>query len=103
MAWLPPVRRDSFSRKEQHMIHQNLQLASPIDASGAAKVTQALRAIAGVSEVGTTEGASRLAIAYDDDLTSQQEIANVLSRAGYPLRVAPKASGGCCGGCGGAH
>lgn len=83
------------------MIHQNLQLAAALDASGAAAVAQALRGIAGVSEVGASEGTHRVAVAYDDNLTSPQEIGAVLARAGYPLREPAKAGGGCCGGCGG--
>ncbi|GAB3442066.1 heavy-metal-associated domain-containing protein [Massilia solisilvae] len=82
------------------MIHQNLQLATALDAAGAAAVNQALGAIAGVSQVGASGGTNRVAVAFDDNTTSAQEIAAVLARAGYPLREAPK-TGGCCGGCGG--
>lgn len=85
------------------MIHQNLQLAAALDDAGAAAVAQALRAIPGVSEVGASQGTHRVAIAYDDNRTSQQEIGAVLARAGYPLREPAKAGGGCCGGCGGGH
>ena len=83
------------------MIHQNLQLAASLDAAGVAKVTQALRGIAGVSDVGASEGTHRVSIAFDDDRTSPQEIAATLARAGHPLREPAKAGGGCCGGCGG--
>jgi hypothetical protein len=40
-------------------------------------------------------------VVFDSDSTSPQEIAAVLERAGDPLRDAPKASGSCCGACGG--
>lgn len=83
------------------MIHQNLQLAGALDAAGAAKVTKALRAIDGVADAVTSDGASRIGIVYDSDSTSPQEIAAVLERAGYPLRDKPKSGGGCCGSCGG--
>jgi copper chaperone CopZ len=82
------------------MIHQSFQLAAALDAAGVAKVTQALRAIAGVADMVASDGANRVGIVYDDDSTSPQEIAAVLARSGYPLRDAPKTSG-CCGGCGG--
>lgn len=83
------------------MIYQNLQLAAALDADGAARVTAALRAIAGVSEVGASEGAARVSVAFEDGQTSPQEIATVLTRSGFPLRDKPTPAGGCCGGCGG--
>lgn len=82
------------------MIHQSFQLGAALDAAGVAKVTQALRAIAGVADTVASDGANRVGIVYDGESTSPGEIAAVLARAGYPLRDAPKASG-CCGGCGG--
>jgi copper chaperone CopZ len=82
------------------MIHQNLHLAAALDAAGVAKVTSALRAIAGVTDAVASDGASRVGIVFDSDRTSTQEIGAVLARAGHPLRDTPK-TGGCCGGCGG--
>jgi copper chaperone CopZ len=82
------------------MIHQSFQLAAALDAAGAAKVTQALRAIAGVADTVASDGASRVGVMYDGESTSSDEIATVLARAGYPLRDTRKDSV-CCGGCGG--
>jgi copper chaperone CopZ len=82
------------------MIHQNLQLAEALDAAGVAKVTAALRGITGVAEAIASEGTQRVAVVYDSESTSSQEIAAALARTGHPLREAPK-TGGCCGGCGG--
>jgi copper chaperone CopZ len=85
------------------MIYQNLQFSAPLDAAGAAAVKDALRSVAGIREVGAAEGERDVAIAFNGALTSIQEITNVLVRAGFPLQQAPKASAGCCGGCGGGH
>jgi copper chaperone CopZ len=85
------------------MMYQNLQLATAPDAAGAAMIIQALRAVAGVDDVGATPGDGRIAVAFDDNRTSVLELATVLARAGYALREPQKAhgNGGCCGGCGG--
>lgn len=82
------------------MIHHQLQLAGALDAAGVAKVTKALRAIDGVANATTSDGASGVGIVYDSDSTSPQEIAAVLERAGFPLKDKPRS--GCCGACGGA-
>jgi hypothetical protein len=83
------------------MIYQKLHLSAPLDAAGAAAVNAALRAITGMRDVGTAAGRTDVSIAFDDGHTSAQEIATVLARAGFALRDQPKASAGCCGGCGG--
>lgn len=80
------------------MIFQNLQLQKALDESGAAKVTAVLRAVPGVDEVGAADGASLVAIAFDER-TSLHELATALARAGHPLRT--PGSGPCCGACGG--
>lgn len=84
------------------MIHHSLQLANTLDAAGAAQVTEALKAIAGVGSVDAAVGASRIAITFDEDRTSTQELATVVTRAGQQVRTAkPHGAGSCCGGCGG--
>jgi hypothetical protein len=85
------------------MKYQNLLLTAPLDAAGASALKETLRALAGVREIAASEGAYDVAIAFNGALTSSQEIAHVLSRAGFPLRDVPKAGAGCCGGCGGGH
>lgn len=79
------------------MIFQNLQLQAALDEAGAAKVTDMLRAVPGVDEVGAADGASLVAIAFDER-TSLHELATLLARAGYPMRI--PGSGPCCGACG---
>ena len=85
------------------MMHQRLELAAVLDAAGAAKVHSTLQAVPGVSAVDVAEGVSKVAVAFDGDKTSAQELATVLARAGHPLREAQKShgNGSCCGGCGG--
>jgi copper chaperone CopZ len=82
------------------MIHQSFQLAATLDEAGVAKVTRALRAIAGVADTVASDGASRIGVMYDGESTSSDAIAAVLAGEGYPLRDARKDSV-CCGGCGG--
>jgi len=84
------------------MMHQRLELAAVLDATGAAAVHRTLQAVAGVSAVDVAEGASKIAVAFDGDRTSTQELATVLARAGYALREQKShGNGSCCGGCGG--
>ena len=84
------------------MIHHSLQLSNALDAAGAAQVTEALKAIAGVGSVDAAVGSSRIAITFDEDRTSTQELSTVVARAGQQVRVAkPHGAGSCCGGCGG--
>jgi len=79
------------------MIFQNLQLQAALDETGAARVTAALRAVPGVDDVGAEDGASLVAVAFDER-TSLHELATVLANAGHPLRI--PGSGPCCGACG---
>lgn len=85
------------------MIHQSLELAAPLDAGAAASVTAALRALDGIGSVSAAEGTNRVAVTFDGERTSLQELATVLARAGHALRAPQKAhgNGSCCGGCGG--
>ncbi len=84
------------------MMHQRLELAAQLDAAGAATVHRTLQAVAGVSAVDVAEGASKVAVAFDGERTSTQELATVLARAGHPLREKKAhGNGSCCGGCGG--
>jgi copper chaperone CopZ len=83
------------------MMHQRLELAAVLDAAGAATVHRKLQAVAGVSAVDVAEGASKIAVAFDGERTSTQELGAVLARAGYPLREKSHGNGSCCGGCGG--
>jgi len=83
------------------MMHQRLELAAVLDAAGAATVHRTLQAVAGVSAVDVAEGASKIAVAFDGERTSTQELGAVLARAGFALREKSHGNGSCCGGCGG--
>lgn len=84
------------------MMHHSFQLAAALDIAGATKVSEALRATAGVGTVDAQAGADRIAVTFDGDHTSMLELARVLNRAGHAVRE-PKThgAGSCCGGCGG--
>lgn len=67
-------------------------------------VIRALKGVRGVSEIVLGHENSEVKIQFDDEITSKQELQNVLAQAGYALS-AEKAvhgeNGSCCGSCGG--
>jgi copper chaperone CopZ len=66
-------------------------------------VTRAIQTIKGVSNVSVSSN-GRATVQYDEDLTATQEMATVLTKAGYGVRkvnLEESCGGGCCGGCGG--
>lgn len=68
----------------------------------AEKINSALLAIKGVNDVTISLAGSKAAVQFDEGLTSLQELQTVLVRAGYGVEaVEKKATGSCCGGCGG--
>jgi copper chaperone CopZ len=83
------------------MLQHQLQLASTLDPAGVAKVLDALRAVPGVAAVEAFPGQDSVAIQFDQDRTSPQELGTVLARAGYPQKRNSHREGGCCGSCGG--
>lgn len=84
------------------MMHHSFQLAVALDTAGATKVADALRAVAGVNEIGVQAGADRIAVTFDAGRTSTMELATAVRRSGYEVREPkPHGAGSCCGGCGG--
>lgn len=69
----------------------------------AAKVSNALKTINGVSEVTVSVAGSSATVQFDENLTSTQELNATLQRAGYGADSTKSAHGNtsCCGGCGG--
>jgi copper chaperone CopZ len=65
--------------------------------ASAATLTEALKAMEGMSTVEVSHPTGRTTIKYDDQLLSRGSIDTAIAAAGY--RVVPPAS--CCGGCGG--
>ncbi|MBW8902370.1 MAG: heavy-metal-associated domain-containing protein [Massilia sp.] len=83
------------------MMHHRLQLAQPLDFAGVGRVKDSLHALPGVDSVDAAPGAMQVGVGFDEQRTSPQELAAVLSRSGYALERKPHAGGSCCGGCGG--
>lgn len=83
------------------MTHHSMRLAAVLDAAGAAKVTEALRAIAGVGSISAEPGSDRIAVIYDTGRTSVMEMAAAVTRAGHSVKAPQHGGGSCCGGCGG--
>lgn len=84
------------------MMHHSFQLAAALDIAGAAKITEALQATAGVGKVDAQTGSDRIAVTFDADHTSMMELARVVNRTGHSVREPrPHGAGSCCGGCGG--
>ena len=83
------------------MTHHSMRLAAVLDTAGATKVTEALRAIAGVGSVSAEAGSDRISVTYDTDRTSVMEMAAAVNRVGHSVKPPAHAGGSCCGGCGG--
>jgi hypothetical protein len=88
-------------RKGKIMLHHHLQLATILDLAGVSRVLDLLHAVPGVAAVEAVSGQDTIAIQFDQDRTSPQELGTVLSRAGYPEKRKSHREGGCCGSCGG--
>ncbi len=66
------------------------------------KVTHALKAIAGVSDVKVSLSAGEATVKYDERRTSPEQLKSAVKRAGYGVDGAntaqkPQRKGGCCG------
>ncbi|MES3020630.1 MAG: heavy-metal-associated domain-containing protein [Pseudomonadota bacterium] len=67
----------------------------------ALKVAKALETVSGVETVHITLAHKRARVGFDETLASPTELRSAVNAAGFIVAEAP-ASGGCCGGCGGA-
>ena len=84
------------------MKSETLKLASPLNESGALQAAQILNSLNGVSKVAIATAAGAVDVAFDENLTSAQELRAVLQKAGFRIKpVAHGEAGTCCGGCGG--
>ena len=66
------------------------------------KVTNALKAISGVSSVNVSLTAGEASVQYDERLTSSDKLKSAVQRAGYTVNAAKpvlvqQGKGGCCG------
>lgn len=83
------------------MKSETLQLLGTLDEANAINASQALKAISGVSKVSISTADASIAVDFDDDVTSTQELRRGLQQAGFALKRAAHADGMCCGSCGG--
>lgn len=84
------------------MIVENLQFLGSLDENIALAVARTLSEIKGVANVRVSTSARTVAVEFDEDATSLQELESLLNRAGYLVRKPAHGSHGtCCGGCGG--
>ncbi|HZX28659.1 MAG TPA: hypothetical protein VFF16_16420 [Telluria sp.] len=84
------------------MKSETLSLSGALDEAGAMTVARVLNDVRGVSKVAIASADAKIAIDFDADVTSLQELRTILTRAGVPLKkVAHGTEGSCCGSCGG--
>ena len=76
-----------------------LSIPTMQDQASALAVPQALEAVAGVETVHLTLATGRARVGYNEAVASPEQLHLAVAGAGFA--VAPAASGGCCGGCGG--
>jgi copper chaperone len=65
-------------------------------------VTQALKAVSGVSDVEVSLAAGEATVQYDERLASPEQLKSAVKGAGYGVNAAntaqePRGKGGCCG------
>lgn len=65
-------------------------------------VTQALKAVSGVSDVSVSLSAGEATVKFDERLTSPEKLKSAVKGAGYGVDASnaaqkPKGKGGCCG------
>ena len=65
------------------MFH-SMQLASILDLAGVNSVLNTLRAVPGVDAVEAAAGSDRIAVRFDEQQTSVQELGAALARSGFP-------------------
>ena len=84
------------------MKSETLSLSGALDEAGAMTVARVLNAVPGVSKVAIATTDAKIAVDFDADVTSLQELRAILTRAGVGLkRAAHGTEGMCCGSCGG--
>ena len=67
-------------------------------------VTRALKGVRGVGDIVVGVENSEVKVQFDDEITSSQELQNVLAQAGFAISTEKSVhgeNGSCCGGCGG--
>lgn len=81
---------------------ETLQLSSALDDSRAQVIASVLNTVGGVNKVAISTATGAVEVAYDENITSMQEIRTVLQKAGLTAKRAEHGEEGmCCGSCGG--
>lgn len=86
------------------MRSETLKLTGTTNQDCADSVTRVLRGVRGVGEIEIALESSEVKVRFDDQITSSQELQNVLAQAGYAISAEKSVhgeNGSCCGGCGG--
>ena len=86
------------------MRSETLKLTGTTNQNSADSVTRVLRGVRGVGEIEIALESSEVKVQFDDQITSSQELQNVLAQAGYAISTEKSVhgeNGSCCGGCGG--
>jgi copper chaperone CopZ len=100
MAWSAP-----FNQSERNSMQTEILKVRGISGEGCAdKVSNALMAVKGVSDVTVSLAGRNATVQFEEGKTSLQELQAVLIGAGYGIESVSQGevkSGGCCGGCGG--
>ncbi|GAB3538418.1 hypothetical protein GCM10027343_04110 [Noviherbaspirillum agri] len=82
------------------MKSETLELTQALDEAAAMVIARVLKSVNGVSKVAISTTNASVAVDFDDELTSTQEIRTVLKQAGVGLKKAAGEAGMCCGSCG---
>lgn len=83
------------------MKSETLRLLDAMDEASAMTVARVLNAVKGVSKVSIATASASIAVDFNDDVTSAQELRSALQQAGFGLKKAHGEQGMCCGSCGG--
>ncbi|MGV8893059.1 MAG: CCGSCS motif protein [Burkholderiaceae bacterium] len=86
------------------MRSEALKLAGTTTQDCADRVTRKLQNVKGVDSVVVILENNEVNVQFDEEITSSQELQNVLTQAGYALSTKKSAhgeNGSCCGSCGG--
>ena len=83
------------------MQSETLSLTEKLSDASASEAVRVLNGIPGVRKAAVASEAA-IAVDYDEELTSLQEVRTVLRKAGFSIRVPQHGEEGmCCGSCGG--
>jgi CCGSCS motif protein len=79
-----------------------VQLKTSLNEDAAMTVARILNSVKGVAKVAIGTASSRVDIAFDEEVTSIQEMRAILHQAGFEVnQPAHGEAGMCCGSCGG--